>query len=51
MSDWDTSSDKDVLQQLEKDIITWLEYREIDERIVREHLSPNTARRYLFSIT
>lgn len=26
MFDWDTSSDEDMWQQLEEDIITWLEY-------------------------
>ncbi|CAA2979019.1 Hypothetical predicted protein [Olea europaea subsp. europaea] len=44
MSDWDMSSDEDVLQQLEEDIITWLEYCGIAEHIVRDYLAPNTAR-------
>ncbi|CAA2990667.1 Hypothetical predicted protein [Olea europaea subsp. europaea] len=34
MSDWDISSDEDVLRQLEEDIIMWLEYCRIAERIV-----------------
>ncbi|XP_022870993.1 uncharacterized protein LOC111390218 [Olea europaea var. sylvestris] len=43
MSDWGMSSDEDVLWQLEEDIITWLEYCEIAEHIVRDYLAPNIA--------
>ncbi|CAI9781251.1 unnamed protein product [Fraxinus pennsylvanica] len=45
MSDADSGSDEDALEQLEDDINTWLQFCRIAHRIVRKYLAPNTARR------
>ncbi|CAI9786123.1 unnamed protein product [Fraxinus pennsylvanica] len=44
MSDSDTSSDEDLMEHLEDDIINWLRYCRIAQRIVRDYLAPNRAR-------
>lgn len=48
MSDNDTPSDDDAMQQMEEDSVTWLEYCRVTERIVGDYPRPNGARRYLF---
>lgn len=50
-SDFDTRSNEAVMTQLEEDIMMWLEYCRIAERIVREFLGPNRAWRYLLPTT
>lgn len=51
MSDDEWSSEEDLMQQLEEDITTWLDYCRVAERIVCEHLVPNGTCRYLFPTT
>ncbi|CAI9758421.1 unnamed protein product [Fraxinus pennsylvanica] len=43
MSDSDSGSDEDVMEQLEDDINTWLQFCRIAHRIVRDYLAPNRA--------
>ncbi|XP_022858663.1 uncharacterized protein LOC111379508 [Olea europaea var. sylvestris] len=47
----DDGSNDDVLQQLETDMVVWLQYCHIAERIVHQYLVPDPAHRYLFSTT
>lgn len=47
----DDGSDDDILQQLEADMVDWLQYCCIAERMVRQYLVPDPAHRYLFPIT
>lgn len=46
-----TSSEQTVVlfpRPIEDDVVAWLEYRRIIERVVRDYLSPNRGHQYQF---
>ncbi|XP_022873699.1 uncharacterized protein LOC111392572 [Olea europaea var. sylvestris] len=47
----DDGSDEDVLQHLEADMLVWLQYCRIAERMVRQYLVQDPAHRFLFLTT
>lgn len=49
MSGSSEGSDDNAMQQMEDDVVAWLEHCRIVERIERDYLSSNKGHRYLFS--